>query len=236
MRFLFFILLLLIPAVSLRAEETPVLLYDFQGDVFILKESASEWFPAKKSDVLKVGDTVWAGKESFAELALDKDYRNLLHVEQNTKAEIRSLDPADIYLEDGTIYSALDGLQAGQFYSIVTPTAVASARGTHFYAEYQAAQQQSEFALMPHEDNVQSELTVQAKIPEAEGAKVILREGEEALFSPKVDAPQVQKVSEQKKSEEKALLEAMNQRVEAAKSKSEDIDLIFINPADRKSP
>jgi hypothetical protein len=235
----FFLLLFYFSAVpAVKAEASQAALYDFQGDFFVLREGESEWFPAQKGQAVEIGDVVWSGEESFAEIALDAEYRNIFRVEKETKAEIRALDPADIYLENGTIYSSLEGIPSGGSYQIVTPTAVASVRGTHFYSGYEPAKQESQFALMPHEDQVESRLVVQPKAADAAaGAEVIIKEGQEAVITSGAAAPQIQSVSPQRLEEEKTLYIQMQHRVETAKTQTSGnspIDLVFIKPGEKQ--
>jgi hypothetical protein len=61
---------------------------------------------------------------------------NLARIEENTLAEFVSIEPTEIYLRDGSIFSLLENLKKDEPYQISTPTAVASVLGTFFRVTY----------------------------------------------------------------------------------------------------
>ena len=111
--------------------------FNFDGDVRVLKHGSSQWMKVQKDMLLETGDQILTAKKSSIEIAYDPYFLNIARIEQNTKAEFRSIEPTDLHLEDGTIFSALDGL-AGNNYQISTPTAVAGVRGTTFDVSFDA--------------------------------------------------------------------------------------------------
>lgn len=113
-------------------------IFDFKGEVRVLKHDGEDWMPAKKEMILEAGDQILTGKKSFLDLVYDAQFLNIARIEPNTKAEFRSIEPTDLHLEDGTIFNALDGL-AGQNYQISSPTAVAGVRGTELFASFDAS-------------------------------------------------------------------------------------------------
>lgn len=104
--------------------------FDFKGDVKILKQDSEDWKPVEKNMVIDEGDQILTGSESTLDVAYDNFFLNIARIEEKTRAEFRSIEPTDLYLENGTIFSALDGLN-GNKYQISTRTAVAGVRGTH---------------------------------------------------------------------------------------------------------
>lgn len=140
------------PAADLREEKQSVKtddsgrtdqlarIFDFQGDVKVLKSDSEEWMPAKKGMVLEAGDQILTGQDGHLNVVYDNQFLNIARIEKNTKAEFRSIEPTDLFLEDGTIFNALDGL-SGQGYQISTATAVAGVRGTELFTAFDAANQ-----------------------------------------------------------------------------------------------
>lgn len=115
--------------------------YHLEGEVKVLKSGSEKWVPLQKGDFLSQGDQVRTGAHSTVEIYFDEFYLNSTRLEANTIAEFRSIEPTDIYLTDGSVYSSLEGLMEGTTYQIATPTAVASVRGTQFLKEYVSATQ-----------------------------------------------------------------------------------------------
>lgn len=113
--------------------------FNLQGDVRILKKESEEWLPAQKEMIIEQGYQILTGKESFVEIAYDQHFLNIARIEENTKAEFRSIEPTDLLLEDGAIFNALDGLGKRGHYQIATPTAVAGVQGTTFDVIFSAA-------------------------------------------------------------------------------------------------
>ena len=108
------------------------LLFDFKGNVRILKHDTDKWTPVMKNMKIEIGDQLLTEKDSHVDLAYDSRFLNVARIGANTKAEFRNIEPTDIHMEDGSIFSALDGLKGGESYQISTRTAVAGVRGTAF--------------------------------------------------------------------------------------------------------
>ncbi|MBI3316707.1 MAG: hypothetical protein HYZ85_01710 [Candidatus Omnitrophica bacterium] len=109
-------------------------IFEVKGDVRLLKNGDGEWKKAEKGLLLEAGDQILTGEKSSLEFAYDEFFLNIVRIDEKTKAEFRSIEPTDLYMEDGTIFSALDGLGEAGKYQISTPTAVAAVRGTEFIA------------------------------------------------------------------------------------------------------
>ena len=106
-------------------------IFDFKGEVKILKRNAQDWVPAQKEMIIEAGDQILTGKDAYMDVVYDAHFLNISRIEAQTKAEFRTIEPTDLHLEDGMIFNALDGLM-GQKYQVSTPTAVAAVRGTTF--------------------------------------------------------------------------------------------------------
>jgi len=120
-----------VSASGLSLVDHKAVVVDFQGNVRILKPGTPQWVPVEKNMLIEEGDQIQTSEASRIDIAYDSDFLNIARIEQKTKAEFRLIEPTDLYMEDGTIFSALDGLPAGVNYQVSTPTAVAAVRGTH---------------------------------------------------------------------------------------------------------
>lgn len=147
-----------------------------EGEVKILKVNTENWVSAEKGMILETGDQILTGDNSHIEFSYDEFFLNIAKIEQKTKAEFRSIEPTDLYMEDGTIFSALDGL-AGNKYQISTPTAVAAVRGTHLYTEAENGAF-VDIAVIPDTRDHQSSVEVLL-----ENQQLIVQEGEQLAFS-----------------------------------------------------
>lgn len=127
-------------------------LIGMNGNVRVFHEGSSEWKDASKGTILEAGDHVVTGDNSFAVIAYDRYYMNVVRIDANTKAEFKSIEPTELYLRDGRIYNLIDGLKPGAGMKIRTPIAVAAVRGTHFFAEYTADLKEFLAATVPQFD------------------------------------------------------------------------------------
>lgn len=142
------------------SEDHQARIFQVRGEVRILKKASEEWVSAAEDMLLEVGDQVLTGKGSFIDIAYDSYFLNLARIDENTKAEFLNIEPTIVRLEDGTVFSALDGLKPGDRYEIATPTAVAGVRGTHFLVSYVAQTLNFTAATFPVNDNVSNDLYI----------------------------------------------------------------------------
>lgn len=115
------------------------MVFNLEGEVYLLQEGASQWVPLQQGDIIHEGDQIRTGKASFVEIAYDDFYLNLARIGADTLAEFRAIEPTDVYLSDGGIFNDLEGLPSGATYEVATPTSVAGVRGTKFYRAFDAA-------------------------------------------------------------------------------------------------
>ncbi len=139
-------------AASGESQDHTAKVVSLDGDVRTLKKGADNWQTAQKDQTIEAGDQLITGKNSFADIAYDTYLLNITRIQENTKAEFRTINPTDIYLEDGSIFSALDGLESKGEYQIATPTAVAAVRGTHFDVAYDEQNKKFSAAALPTDE------------------------------------------------------------------------------------
>lgn len=110
--------------------------FNLQGDVRILKSGSNQWLPLTRQFTLEPGDEIRTGNDAFVEIYYDAFFLNIARIGSDTLAEFRAIEPTDLFLSDGRIFSALDGLPRGSTYEVATPTSVAGVRGTSFLREF----------------------------------------------------------------------------------------------------
>lgn len=132
-----------------------------EGTVYSMKTGESSWSQVQPAAEINEGDKVRTDAGSTAEIAYDSTMLNLTHLKENTVAEFRSIEPTDVFLEDGALFNALDGLDFTSSYQVSTPTYVAGVRGTHFDVLFDKATQQfSAATLSPEEGEGSSRIYV----------------------------------------------------------------------------
>ena len=117
--------------------------YNLEGNVKILSRNQANWVMVTKKTVVREGDQIRTGKAAFVEIYYDNFFLNIVRIGADTIADFRSIEPTDVFLSDGRIFSALDGLPKGSTYEVATPTSVAGVRGTHFMREHNAETNES---------------------------------------------------------------------------------------------
>lgn len=105
------------------------------GEVRIISEKGKNMRTAVSGDILGTGDIVSAGKASVAEILIGS--RGIVRVFENTELKISTLmaDTATssaISMSKGRVYVIFSKLKKNSYYQVITPTLVASIRGTSF--------------------------------------------------------------------------------------------------------
>ena len=124
--------------VSLFAFARPVLAEEFQCEVLNVKgtvtvrDSKGTARAAKQTELLKVGEEVEVGDESYVDLSYDKDWKNVTRLEANSKVKITSIAPGKLDLTEGGIFAKLKKLPQDSAFEVRTPTAVATVRGSEY--------------------------------------------------------------------------------------------------------
>lgn len=110
-------------------EESAVVLF-MQGDVKVKKMGLIEWEYAEEGMVLCSGDQLKTGADSWAEIGLGEDHRNVVRIQEETLIELAVLGSAEINLLKGELRALVEKLRKDETFEIMTPTAVCGARGT----------------------------------------------------------------------------------------------------------
>ena len=112
--------------------EGKVLVTDSDGNERVLLEG----------DLLSAGDTVEAKEESSADIAFDKDWKNVTHIEEKSKMKIGAVSPGQVMLKTGGVFAKLKQLPKDSSFEVQTPTAVATVRGTEYRTQFTDGQTQ----------------------------------------------------------------------------------------------
>ncbi len=150
--------------------------FEVEGSVRILKRGTDSWKDLQKNTVIEAGDQIVTGEKSQARIIYDSHFFNIAVIKEKTKAEFRSIEPTDLHLEDGSVFSVIDRLD-GEIYQISTPTAVAAIRGTHLEIGYSAETGAFNAELFPDGGSA-SHVTITDTEQGVSGGSVELSEGE----------------------------------------------------------
>jgi len=158
--------------------------YDVKGKVFWTKQGTPIQKKLRANDILQLGDTIQTEDKSSVSIAFDDSFMNAVHLPENTTAVLESIEPTSIRIENGSIYSAVNGLPQGSSWKVATPAAVAAVRGTLYLVRYQAANGTFYAATVDiPDDGVASAIDIQeiagdrhADVPE--GKEITLTQGQ----------------------------------------------------------
>jgi len=126
--------MVLAPAADIRSQEEAVedgvKVTSFEGDVKIIPAGKNEQISPKKGMILRSGDAVTTGKDSYLEMAFDENDLNTVQVEADSHVVIRLDNESNVELISGKAFTVLSNLEKDEEFRIKTPAAVCGARGT----------------------------------------------------------------------------------------------------------
>ncbi len=100
-----------------------------KGSVWVLEGEDSKR-PLKEGDILTAGSAVWVDKESYLDIAYDKDWSNVARIGADSKVRIDSLGPIKLVMDAGDIFARLERLPKRYSFQVQAPAALAAVRGT----------------------------------------------------------------------------------------------------------
>lgn len=159
--------------------------YKVEGKAVLLKSGSPIEAQAKVGDLIQPGDKIFTEKNASVAIAFDYMKKNAVQIPSETQAVFNSIEPTDIQLEDGAVFSAVDGLVKGSSWKVTTPAAVAAVRGTVYLVSFEASNGDFFAATVDvPDDGKTSAIEIQpldgkgeAFVPE--GKEISLREGQE---------------------------------------------------------
>jgi len=189
--------------------------YEVTGKALLTKKGSPTEREIKAGDMIEIGDAVYTEKGASISIAFDHKKKNAVRIPADTKATFTSIEPTDIKLDQGSIFSAVTGLAAGSTWKVTTPAAVAAVRGTVYLVRYETSSGQFFAATLDvPDDGKTSAIEIQSLTSEGnaiviEGKEITLKEGESPTqemvqdLSPEVIA-ELQAFFEQVSSEQQA--------------------------------
>jgi hypothetical protein len=116
------------------------------GSVTIKKSGTSSFTPVAISNIVEVGDVIKTGTN--AQVTIQVEELAVVKILEKSTVNIKSLfggGKGQLYTEDGQVLTKMGKLVKDQSFSVQTPTAVASVRGTEFLVD--ARKKKSVFAV-----------------------------------------------------------------------------------------
>ncbi len=170
--------------VDASTSDGKAIVYQLDGKAVITSKGNPEERDLKVGDEIGMGDAIYTEKGANLSISFDNRKQNAVRIPAETKATFTSIEPTDIKLDDGTIFSIVNGLAKGSTWKVTTPTAVAAVRGTVFETTYHADTKEFFAATLEVSDDgkisaieVES-LTGEGMAEVVEGKEISFKEGE----------------------------------------------------------
>ena len=112
--------------------------YEVSGDVTYAVQGSPVEKKLKKGQVLSPGDTVHTDSGATVSISFDASYKNAIRIPENSQAVLEGIEPTNIRIINGSVFSSVDGLAQGSSWKVTTPSTVAAVRGTLYLVNYQA--------------------------------------------------------------------------------------------------
>ena len=101
-----------------------------KGQVKLQRAESTRWIVAKEGTVIKEGDRIKTFKFSAVEVALDKDAKNVIRIEQKSEFLLEETAANKHKLFKVKIFALLESLEPGSSFEVRTPTAVCGVAGS----------------------------------------------------------------------------------------------------------
>ncbi|MBI4432603.1 MAG: hypothetical protein HY592_03870 [Candidatus Omnitrophica bacterium] len=116
---------LFIPLAAQAAEPEGVAVLEAAGRAEVWRSGSGKWSELSAGAMLKKGDKIRAGGESFVEMALDEKFETILRLDHGSRIDVLSLAPPRFALERGRFFIFGEG-EKGSPLKVLTPFAVCS--------------------------------------------------------------------------------------------------------------
>lgn len=123
-------LLAITPAVQAEEEAFEVIAVKHSGWASRLNQDVKQ--TVKEGSLLYAGDILEVKHGNYVQLALDKEYKNIVHIAGNSVVKLERKDGVNIELNNGKVFAMLDNWDVRESFAISTPTAVSAVRGTYY--------------------------------------------------------------------------------------------------------
>lgn len=109
---------------------------DLTGNVMVKMNEAGSWNKAKINMVLQKNSELETKEDSNCTLAFDDAHKNVLTMKSNSRLKLDSIKPADVFLNEGRVFTLIESLSRNEKFQVRTPTAIAGARGTGWSTDF----------------------------------------------------------------------------------------------------
>lgn len=106
-----------------------------KGQVKLQRAMQPHWIVAEEGMAIKKGDRIKTFKFSAVEIALDRDAKNVIRVEQNSEFLLDKIAERKTTLPQGKVFALLEGLKPGSSFEVRTPTAVCGVAGSGIFVD-----------------------------------------------------------------------------------------------------
>lgn len=172
------------PAQDASSGDGKAMVYALEGKAVLTSKGSPVERNLKVGDQIQAGDAVYTEKGTTLSISFDNKRNNAVRIPAESRAIFTSIEPTDIKLENGSIFSVVDGLAKGSTWKITTPSAVAAVRGTVFVVRYESASGQMYAATVNVPDDGKTSaieitaLTGDTNAEVGEGKEIVLKEGQ----------------------------------------------------------
>ncbi len=152
--------------------------FGVKGSAKVSANGTGPWQALTDGSIIRKGDVILTERNGAAAVSFSRDRGNAIYIPENTRAAIRSIDPVDVFLQDGTVYNVVRRLPAGSRWKVSTPVAIAAVRGTFYLVNFVAADGSFASAVFDvPDDGESSSVSVVQVLGEGEGPSVDVPEG-----------------------------------------------------------
>lgn len=177
------IAVLIVAGAAISGAPTDARVLDVNGDVRS-RISGGQWKALWEGDRLPEGSEVLTAGDGTCKLLFSADGTDVVLVKTDTHASIVSTDPVRVDLETGGLMAYVKGLKSGSTFSVRTPVAIASVRGSGFGIDMVPSGRQTSLAF---DDTLRLESASGGSLDVPEGKGVDLSNG---TFSDTFDIPE----------------------------------------------
>ena len=133
--FFFISILCFSPAKVLCAEEFHCEVLSLHGHATVM-DADQKVRELKEGDLLGKDESLEVAPDSAVDLAFDKEWKNVVRVEEKSKLKVAQISPTKLELGQGGVFAKLKALPKDSSFDVKTPTAVATVRGTEYRTTY----------------------------------------------------------------------------------------------------
>ena len=106
-----------------------------KGQVKLQRAKEVRWIVAKEGMVIRRGDRIKTYKFSAVEIAIDKDAKNVIRIEEESEFLFEEIAANRHKLLTGKVSALLEALEPGSTFEVRTPTAVCGVAGSGIFVD-----------------------------------------------------------------------------------------------------